>query len=154
MRYRLHQELNRERTDGNLKLRDYEENTSAMEKTDSRKARTQEVLIFDSSTFIREIGLMSLDGSALKHYLYCRGMRLAVPQVVAEECERKLNERAVGKKKQILSELEWLGRFCGGVNGWTAPDDEDIAARAKAFLITYEPHVPGSTPAREPDSVH
>ena len=24
----------------------------------------------------------------------------------------------------------------------------------KGFLITYEPHVPGSTPAREPDSGH
>ena len=38
------------------------------------------MLVLDSSTFIREIGLTSTKGSALKHYLYCRGTQLVVPQ--------------------------------------------------------------------------
>ena len=32
--------------------------------------------------------------------------------------------------------------------------DELASRQPKGFLITYEPHVPGSTPAREPDSGH
>ena len=52
----------------------------------------QEVLVLDSSTFIKEIGLMSAKCSALKHYLYCRGMQFIVPQAAAEEYERCLAE--------------------------------------------------------------
>ena len=94
---------------------------------------TQEVLVFDSCTSIAEIGLMSKGTSALKHYLYHRGIQLVVPEVVAEECERHLTDRAMDRKKRIEKSLEWLGRFCGRVNGWSAPSDEAIAARAKAL---------------------
>lgn len=54
----------------------------------------EEVLVFDTSTFIAEIGLMSQKGSALKYYLYCRGTRLVVPQAAAEEYERNLIKQA------------------------------------------------------------
>ena len=37
-----------------------------MDNAHSGKARAEEILIFDSSTFVREIGLMSHGGSALK----------------------------------------------------------------------------------------
>ena len=39
----------------------------------------------------------------------------------------------------------WLGLSNYLANLWHSP---------RNFLITYEPHVPGSTPAREPDSGH
>ena len=94
-----------------------------------------EVLVFDSSTFIEEIGMMSREGSALKHYLYRRGTQLVVPAVVAEECKRHLTKRATGKKMRILDELEWLGRFFGGVEGWSAPSAKAIEERA-LFLAT------------------
>ena len=71
----------------------------------------REVLVLDSSTFIREIGLMSQKGSALKHYLYCRGTQLVVPQAAAEECERNLTQMAKGKIGQIQKELRWLAQF-------------------------------------------
>ena len=93
----------------------------------------REVLILDTNTFVSEIGLTSKGGSALKHYLYCRRMQLVVPEVVAEECERKLTDHAAGKRKRIEENLQWLGRFCGGVNGWLGPDDETIAERSKAL---------------------
>ena len=92
-----------------------------------------EVLILDTNMFVGEIGLTSRGGSALKHYLYCRGRQLVVPELVAEECERLLIQRAQGKLKQIYRELQWLGRFCGEVNGWDGPSDETIEGRAAAL---------------------
>ena len=97
------------------------------------KGIAEEILIFDTSTLVSEIGLMSHRGSALKHYIHSRGMQLVVPEVVAEECERNLRERAISKKKEIQSRLNWLGRFHGGMRGWSAPSDEEIAARAKTL---------------------
>ena len=93
----------------------------------------EEVLVLDSSTFVREIGLMSGKGSALKHYLYCRGMPLVVPQAAAEEYERNLVRRAKEKRERILKDLGWLAQFSGGIGGWQAPPDDAIEARAKAL---------------------
>ena len=93
----------------------------------------KELLILDTNTFVAEIGLTSRDGSALKHYLYRRRIQIVVPKVVAEECERNLTRRAIGKRNMIESNLQWLGRFCGRVSGWTAPNDEIIAERATAL---------------------
>ena len=98
-----------------------------------RKSTAKEVLIMDANTFVSEIGLTSRVGSALKHYLFCRGMQLVVPEVVAEECERHLTARAKGKRKKIQENLQWLSMFCGQVNGWQGPDNETIAERAKAL---------------------
>ena len=92
----------------------------------------KEVLLFDSSTFIKEAGLTSRGASALRHYLYVRGTQLAVPQVVAEECERHLSNFATGKVKSVHAALGSLARFCGAVKGWTPPQDVDIAERVKA----------------------
>ena len=93
----------------------------------------KEVLVLDSSTFIAEIGLMSRKGSALKHYLYCRGTQLVVPQAAAEEYERKLVHEATEKIEHVQKELRWLAQFCGGIGGWSAPDDDIIKNRAKAL---------------------
>ena len=96
-------------------------------------ARTEEVLVFDTSTFIAEIGLMSQKGSALKHYLYCRGTKLVVPQAAAEEYERNLTKKAKGKVQQILTEVRWLAQFLRGTNGWSPPDEDVIEKRATAL---------------------
>ena len=109
-----------------------------MDNADSGKVRAEEILVFDSSTFVKEIGLMSHGGSALKHYIHSRGMRLVVPEVVAEECERNLTELAVTKKKEIHSRLRWLGRFHGGMSGWSEPSDEEIAGRAKVLATAQD----------------
>ena len=93
----------------------------------------KEVLVLDSSTFIEEIGLISRRGSALKHYLYRRGTQLVVPAVVAEECERRLSSRAMGKRKQIQDGMEWLARYSGKLGRWAAPSDDVIEERAKAL---------------------
>ena len=93
----------------------------------------REVLVLDSSTFIAEIGLMSRKGSALKHYLYCRGTQLVVPQAAAEEYERNLVRVATGKIERVQKELRWLAQFCGGIGGWSAPGDDIIDYHAKAL---------------------
>ena len=98
-----------------------------------RTVKAEEMLVIDSSTFIKEIGLMSSKGSALKHYLYCRGTQLAVPEVAAEEYERHLAKLAKKKIEQIQKELGWLAQFCGGIGGWSAPTDDVIEDRAKAL---------------------
>ena len=72
-----------------------------MDGVEPTEVRAEEVLVLDSSTFIQEAGLTSRGASALKHYLYHRGTRLIVPEVVAEEYERKLIERAIGKKRKL-----------------------------------------------------
>ena len=56
-----------------------------------------------------------------------------MPTVVAEECERHLTKRAMGKRKQIEDGLEWLARYCGGFSGWTALSDNVIEERAKVL---------------------
>ena len=101
--------------------------------TDRRTLESEEVLVLDSSTFIREIGLMSTKGSALKHYLFCRGTQLVVPQAAAEEYERQLVNKAKGKIGHIQKELRWLAQFCDGVAGWSAPGEDVIESRAKAL---------------------
>ena len=100
---------------------------------DPRNVEAKEVLVLDSSMFIREIGLMSGKGSALKHYLYCRGMQLVVPEAAAEEYERNLAKEAKRRIGQVQKELRWLAQFCGGVEGWRAPADNVIDDRAKAL---------------------
>ena len=96
------------------------------------KLTAKEVLVFDSSTFIREAGLTSLDASALRHYLYARGTQLTVPQVVVKECERRLTGRVTEQVERVKAALGWLARFCDGMNGWTPPKDADIAERVTA----------------------
>ena len=98
-----------------------------------KRVGSEEVLVLDSSTFIKEIGLMSRKGSALKHYLYCRGTQLAVPKAAAEEYERHLARVAKRKREQIHKELGWLAQFCGGIEGWSAPSDDVIEDRARAL---------------------
>ena len=99
--------------------------------TETDKPTSKELLVLDSSTFISEAGLTSRDATALRHYLHARGTQLVVPQVVVEECEKHLRERAVGKVKSVQAGLGWLSRFCGGVNGWTPPQDGEIADRVR-----------------------
>lgn len=101
--------------------------------SDGRTIEADEVLVLDSSTFIREIGLMSAKGSALKHYLYCRGTQLVVPQAAAEEYERNLASVAKEKIERIQKDLRWLAQFCDGLAGWSAPGDAVIEDRAKAL---------------------
>ena len=96
------------------------------------KVVADEVLVLDSSTFIKEVGLTKEGASALKHYLFHRGTQLVVPEVVAEECERKLATKAKGMKQNVEGNLAWLARFCGRVNGWTGPSNDDLEERAKA----------------------
>ena len=96
------------------------------------KLTANEIVVFDSSTFISEAGLTSLDASALRHYLYARGTQLAVPQVVVAECERHLSDRVAGHVKKVQSALGWLSRFCDGVSGWRPPNDTDVAKRVTA----------------------
>ena len=91
----------------------------------------REVLVLDSSTFIKEVRLTVSAASALKHYLRHRGTQLVVPKAVAEECERHLTRIAEGKIRGIKKSLIWLGHFFGRVNGWTAPSDNPIEERAK-----------------------
>ena len=93
----------------------------------------EEVLVLESSTFIREIGLMSSKGSTLKHYLYCRGTQLVVPQAAAEEYERNLIEKAKGQVERVRQELRWLAQFCDGIAGWAAPGDDVLESRAEAL---------------------
>ena len=69
----------------------------------------KEMLILDANTFVAEIGLTSRAGSALKHYLYRRGMQLVVPEVIAEECGRNLTDRARGKEKKYRRESAMAG---------------------------------------------
>ena len=102
-----------------------------MEGSEPTEVRAKEVLVLDSSTFIREAGLTSRGASALKHYLYHRGTRLVVPEIAAEEYERHLIERAKEKKKEIEKHLVWLSRFFGSVSGWPSPSDDAIEERAK-----------------------
>ena len=92
-----------------------------------------DVLVLDSSTFIKEIGLTSQKGSALKHYLYRRGTQLAVPEAAAEEYQRKLVAKASGRIELIQRELAWLAQFCGRIDGWRAPSSDVIEARAQAL---------------------
>lgn len=97
------------------------------------EAGTKEVLLLDTNVFIAEIGLTSRRGSALKHYLSCRGMQLVVPEVVVEESERHLIQKAKGRRAKVEENLQWLGRFCGEVEGWMGPSDEAIEQRAGAL---------------------
>ena len=110
----------------------------ASAKAGQTTAKCEEVLVFDTSTFITEIGLMSQKGSALKHYLYCRGTKLVVPQAAAEEYERNMIKKAKGKMQQIHTELRWLAHFLGKVNGWVAPDEDVIEERATALATGEE----------------
>ena len=104
-----------------------------LDRNEMGKENAKEVLVFDSSTFIKEVGLMSEKASALRHYLYLRGTQLTIPKVVVEECELELKNRARGKIDSINAALKWLSLFCGSVNGWTPPDDVDLEARVKAL---------------------
>ena len=76
---------------------------------------------------------MSTTGSALKHYLYCRGTELVVAQAAAEEYEQHLAKRARGKIELIQRELAWLAQFCDGISGWSAPGEEVIEDRARTL---------------------
>ena len=96
------------------------------------KVVADEVLVLDSSTFIKEVGLKKEGASALKHYLFHRGTQLVVPEVVAKECEHKLADKAKRMKQNVEGHLAWLARFCGQVNGWTGPSNDDLEERAKA----------------------
>ena len=106
---------------------------NVLDSKDMGELTAKEVLVFDSSTFIAEVGLTSGGASALRHYLYLRGIQLAVPQVVAEECERRLNELATEKVASVRAAMGWLSRLCGSVNGWTPPTNVEISERVKAL---------------------
>lgn len=103
-----------------------------MEADRPTKVAGDEVLVLDSSTFIKEVGLTKEGASALKHYLFQRGMKLVIPEVIVRECERNLARKAKKMKQEVDGHLAWLARFCGQVNGWTGPSNDDLEERAKA----------------------
>ena len=113
------------------------------------KLNAREVLVLDSSTFIKEAGLTSKGASALKHYLFYKGTQLVVPEVVVNECERHLADHASAKVKSVHASLNWLARFCGGVSGWEPPEEEKIAehVRAAACGEAFDAVVITETPA-------
>ena len=118
-------------------------------------AKAKEVVVLDSSTFIKEIGLTSQTGSALKHYLFCRGTQLVVPEAAAEEYERNLVRVAQGKIDRVQRELRWLAQFFQRIKGWSGPGQDVIEERAKALATGRElgavflprATTPGSEPA-------
>ena len=97
------------------------------------KIKAKKVLVLDSSTFIHQAGLVSKGATELKYYLFHQEIKLVVPQVVTEECERKLKKDAKRKVKSVLCALDSLSRFFGSVNGWIRPKDDEIEARVKAL---------------------
>ncbi len=97
------------------------------------KIKAKKVLVLDSSTFISEVGLMSEDATALKHYLFHQKTKLVVPQVVTEEYERNLKKRAAGKVESVIANLKWLSLFFGRINGWPQPKDDEIEVRVKVL---------------------
>ena len=99
----------------------------------STKLSADEVIVFDSSTFIEEAGLTSQGASALKHYLRHRGTQLVVPKAAMEEYERNLIKKVQGKIGNIENNLQWLARVWGRVNGWNAPTKDEITQRAKTL---------------------
>lgn len=101
-----------------------------MSHPDRQTIDAEKVLVLDSSIFIKEIGLMSNNGSALKHYLCSSGTKLIVPQAAAEEYERHLTKMAKDKVAGIQSNLGWLKRFFREIDGWPAPADTVIEGRA------------------------
>ena len=60
---------------------------------------------------------MSRDATALKHYLFHLEIKLVVPQVVIEEHEWNLINRAEEKVQSVLASLEWLSLLFGSING-------------------------------------
>ena len=104
---------------------------------DRKTIGAREVLVLDTCTFIKEVGLMSRQGSALKHYLYCRGTQFVVPQAATEEYERHLIEIAKKKVEKIQESLKWLAHFFNPVAGWSAPEDSVIKDRAKMLATGY-----------------
>ena len=99
----------------------------------STKLTAEEVLVFDTSTFIEEAGLTSRGASALKHYMRHRGTQLVVPEAAVKEYERNLIKKAMGRIRRIEEDLQWLGRVCNKVNGWNAPTEGEINERAKSL---------------------
>ncbi|MXW11924.1 MAG: hypothetical protein F4Z73_03420 [Synechococcus sp. SB0668_bin_13] len=108
-----------------------------MSHEDRKTIGAQEVLVLDTCTFIKEIGLMSRQGSALKHYLCCRGTQFVVPQAAVEEYERHLIQEANKKVKNIQESLRWLAYFFNPVAGWSAPGDAVIEAQAKTLAMGH-----------------
>ena len=99
--------------------------------SENQRIDAREVLVLDSSTFIKEVRLTVSTASALKHYLCHRCTQLVVPKAVAEECERHLTRIAGDRVSGIEKNLVWLGHFFGRVNGWTAPSENTIKERTK-----------------------
>jgi len=104
---------------------------------DRKTIDAREVLVLDTCTFIKEIDLMSRQGSALKHYLCCSGMQFVVLEAAAKEYERHLIEIAKKKVENIQKELSWLAHFFNPIAGWPAPGDAVIEARAKMLATGY-----------------
>ena len=107
--------------------------TNELDSNVMKKIKAKKVLVLDSNIFISEVGLMSRVATALKYYLPHQKTKLVVPQVVNEECERKLKEHAEKKVEDVLTNLKRLSVFLGSVNGWTPPKDDVIKAQAKAL---------------------
>ena len=97
-------------------------------------------LVLDSSTFLKEVGLTSKRASALKHYLFIRGIGLVVLEVVAQECREKLSIRAKTMRDRAQEQIRMLANFMGSVGGWMAPSDEAIEQRATELSIGEHLH--------------
>ena len=87
-------------------------------------------LVLDSSTLLKEVGLTSKRASALKHYLFIRGIGLVVLEVVAQECRTKLAKRAKAMRDRAQEQMRMLANFMGSVSGWTTPSDDAIEQRS------------------------
>ena len=97
------------------------------------KIKAKKVLVLDSNIFISNAGLISTDATTLKYYLFHQDIKLFVPQVVTEECERILIGKAMENVEIVHTTLKRLSWFFGSVNGWAPPKNDKIKARAKAL---------------------
>jgi hypothetical protein len=84
------------------------------------------IVVFDSNTWISEIGLRSSAASAVKFYLKQEGAKIGLPEIIRQEATAGLKKHLLNSITQIRSEHRKLLAGVGQLKELVLPDESQI----------------------------
>lgn len=83
-------------------------------------------IVFDSNVWIKEFGLQSKNGAAVRHFVRLHNATVAIPEVVELEVRHVLTSELLSLRKQIVTAHRKLLPVLGKLQPLYLPSEEDI----------------------------
>jgi hypothetical protein len=96
------------------------------------------IVVFDSNIWLKELGLFSGAGAAVKFFLNHHGARIAIPEVVRMEVQNNLKSRLNDHIESIRTNYRQLLTAFGKLKEIVLPSDVDVQSKVEEIFASVE----------------